>query len=138
MTLSGGAAAKRGYLYQDWWTLLQFIKMLDDSSVKAIQIEPSDPKGVEFTITTATGEEFHQTKYRYHKGNWSLAALSSNGVLEDVGRILGKGENTKYAFVSGSSAEELSDLRQKAQDADSLETFEGNFLRRMERAGRSN
>ena len=128
MTLRGGAAEKRGYIYEELWTLLQFARMLRNPSIKTIQVEPPNTHGVDFLVTSAAGKEFHQVKRRHSKGKWSLAALASKDILEVAGHRLAEDEGNKYVFVSGSDAPELSDLCEAVRGAGSFEDFQNGFL----------
>ena len=126
MTLPGGPANKLGNRYEKWWTLSEFVRMLHGST-EAIRIEDPGVEKTEFVVTTSSRRELHQVKRSHPSGKWSLAALSTGGLLQTVGEELA-GNNDRFVFVSGSDARELSDLCEAARDAESAEEFGRVFL----------
>ena len=126
MTLPGGPANKLGNRYEKWWTVSQFVRMLQGET-EAIRIEDPGIEKAEFVVTTASGKEFHQAKRSHTKGKWSLDTLGGD-LVKAVGNQL-VGNNDRFVFASGSDARELSDLCEAAKRAESAEEFEIAFLK---------
>ena len=76
---------------------------------------------------TPSRRELHQAKRSHTSGKWSLATLSSNGLLQSIGEQL-TGNYDRFIFVSGSDAPELSELSAAAISAESPGEFEYDFL----------
>ena len=127
MTLPGGPAAKLGDRYEAWWTLSQFLRMLD-GEIEEIRIEDPGADKTEFVVTAGSDRELHQAKRSHPTGKWSLSALQSDGLLRAMGQQLA-GNNDRFVFASGSDARELADLCTAAGDSESLAEFEQYFLR---------
>ena len=125
MTLPGGAADKLGNRYEKWWTLSQFVRMLQGET-EAIRIEDPGVEKAEFVVATGSEQEFHQAKRSHPNGKWSLAALGTD-LLQRIGNQL-VGNNDQFIFASGSDARELSDLCEAANNAESVEEFQLSFL----------
>ena len=126
MTLSGGPADKLGNRYETWWTVSQCIRLLGGGT-DAIRIEPPGVEKAEFVVTVGSRRELHQAKRSHPNGKWSLAALASDGLLRAIGDAL-TGNDDRFVFVSGSDARELADLCETANNAESVEEFEKDFL----------
>ena len=129
MTLPGGPANKLGNRYEKWWTVSQFVRMLQGDT-EAIRLEDPGIEKAEFVVTTASGREFHQAKRSHTKGKWSLDALGAD-LLKAVGNQL-VGNRDRFVFASGSDARVLSDLCDNANSAESVAEFERSFLSSVE------
>ena len=127
MTLPGGPADKLGNRYETWWTLSEFVRMLQGHA-EAIRIEEPDAHKTEFVVTAGSRRELHQVKRSHPNGKWSLAALRADGLIEAIGRQLA-GNEDRFVFVSTSDARELSDLCEAANNARSAEEFKAAFLK---------
>ena len=127
MTLPGGPAAKLGNRYEGWWTLSEFVRMLGGETA-AIRVEDPGVDKTEFVVAIGASRELHQAKRSHPAGKWSLSALRSDGLLLAMGEQLA-GNNDRFVFVSGSDAQELSDLCAAARDAQSVVEFERHFLK---------
>ena len=127
MTLPGGPADKLGNRYEKWWTLSEFVRMLQGGA-EAIRIEEPGTHKTEFVVTTGSRRELHQVKRSHPNGKWSLAALRADGLIKAIGRQLA-GNEDRFVFVSTSDARELSDLCKAANNARSAEEFQGAFLK---------
>ena len=126
MPLPGGPANKLGNRYEKWWTVSEFVRMLHGKS-DGLRIEDLGFDKAEFVVTTTSHRELHQAKRSHPSGKWSLATLSSDGLLQAIGEQLA-GNNDRFVFVSGSDAPELSELCEAASRAESPEEFEYAFL----------
>ena len=126
MTLPGGAADKLGNRYETWWTLSQFVRILQGEA-EAIRIEVPRLDKAEFVVTTGRCRELHQVKRSHRDGKWSLAALRADGLLEAVGRQL-RDNDDRFVLASGSDARELADLSDAAREAESVAEFQQAFL----------
>ena len=126
MTLPGGAADKLGNRYETWWTLSQFVRVLQGEA-EAIRIEAPGLHKAEFVVTTGRHRELHQVKRSHPDGKWSLSALRADGLLETVGRQL-QDNDDRFILASGSDARALADLSDAARDAESVAEFQHAFL----------
>ena len=126
MTLPGGPADKLGNRYEKWWTLSEFVRLLRGET-ESIRIEDPVVDKAEFVVETGAHRELHQVKRSHPNGKWSLAALRSDGLLEEIGHQL-QDNDDRFVFASGSDARELADLCEAARDAESAEEFECAFL----------
>ncbi len=93
MTLPGGAADKLGNRYEKWWTLSQFVRMLQGET-EAIRIEDPGVEKAEFVVATGSEQEFHQAKRSHPNGKWSLASLGTD-LLQRIGNQL-VGNNDRF------------------------------------------
>jgi hypothetical protein len=128
MPLPGGPSDKFGNLYELWWTVLQFLRMLHGKA-ESIRIEAPGVEKAEFVMISGGRKELHQAKRSNPDGKWSLAALASSNVqlLQAIYAEL-TGNDAGFVFVSGSDAPELKELAHRAQKSESLEEFETNFI----------
>ena len=131
MTLPGGPADKLGNRYEKWWTLSEFVRMLDGET-EAIRIEEPGFDKAEFVVTTGACRELHQVRRSHPNGKWSLAALRADGLLQAIGEQLA-GNDDRFVFASGSDARDLGKLCDAARDAESDAEFERHFLKAAER-----
>ena len=126
MPLPGGPANKFGNRYEKWWTVSELLRMLHGKT-EGLRIEDLWVEKAEFVVTTTSRRELHQAKRSHTSGKWSLATLSSDGLLQSIGEQLA-GNYDRFVFVSGSDAPELSELCEAASRAESPAEFEYVFL----------
>ncbi len=126
MTLPGGPADKLGNRYETWLAVSECVRMLLDDT-EAIRIEDPGVEKAEFVVTAGSRRELHQAKRSHPNGKWSLDALASDGLLREIGEALA-GNDDRFVFVSGSDARELANLCEGANNAESVEEFEKDFL----------
>lgn len=129
MPLSGGPADKIGNRYELWWTVYQFVRIIN-GEVESIRIEDPTIDKAEFVVTAGDCREFHQVKRSHLRGQWSLSELGSprHQLLQTMFKQLSESTNTRFVFVSGSDAPELRELTERAVDAENLEKFESEFV----------
>ena len=129
MPLPGGPADKIGNRYEQWWTVSQFVRIIDGQA-ESIRIEDPAIDKAEFVITAGDCREFHQVKRSHLRGQWSLSELGSpkHQLLQTMFKQLSATSNTRFIFVSGSDAPELRELTERAVDAENLEEFESEFV----------
>ena len=94
----------------------------------SIRIEPPGLEKAEFVVTRGSVRELHQAKRSIPSGSWTIARLSSDGLLSAIGSAL-NGNRDVFVFVSGSGAQALLELSDAARDAASPEEFSCSFLR---------
>ena len=70
MPLSGGPANKFGNRYEYWWTVSQFIRILDGEA-ESIRIEEPTADKAEFVLIAGGHQEFHQAKRSHRDGKGS-------------------------------------------------------------------
>ena len=126
MPLPGGPADKIGNRYEQWWTISQFVRIIN-REVESIRIEDPTIDKAEFVVTAGGCREFHQAKRSHPDGKWSLSSLQS--LLHTMFNQLSTSTNTRFVFVSGSEARELKELTKRAVDAKDLKEFESVFVR---------
>ena len=126
MTRPGGPADKLGNRYEKWWTVSECVRMLRGDT-EALRIEDPGVEKAEFVVTVGSRRELHQAKRSHQNGKWSLDALARDGLLRAIGEAL-VGNDDRFVFVSGSDARELADLCEAANNAESVEEFEKDFL----------
>ena len=127
MMLTGGAANKLGNRYEKWWTVLEFMRMLHDTTTDAIRIEDPEVEKAEFVVSVGAQRVLHQVKRSHPNGKWSLASLCADGLLQAVGEQL-TGNADRFVFASTSDARELADLCEAAAGAESTEEVKRSFL----------
>lgn len=129
MPLPGGPADKIGNRYELWWTVYQFVRIIDGEA-ESIRIEDPTAEKAEFVITAGGYREFHQTKRSHLRSQWSLSELGSpkHQLLQTMFKQLSTSTNTRFVFVSGSEARELEELTKRAADAKDLKEFESEFV----------
>ena len=133
MPLPGGASAKAGVRYEYLWTVVCMARVLRGEA-DWIYLEPpgEEGEGVEFSLSTASGTEYHQVKRQLTgKGVWSLGELRSKRVLDHFYNKLND-PSTTCVFVSGHAAHILDELATRARDAGSWEEFEKEFVASVE------
>lgn len=126
--LAGGAADKLGNRYELWWTVSELVRMLHGQS-ESIRIEDPGVTKAEFVVMSAGHKILHQAKRSHPNAKWSLTALGSSDaqILQGVFDQL-VGNDALFIFVSGSHAEELDALAERAKRSESLQEFEARFI----------
>ena len=132
MPRPGGEADKLGNRYESLWTVDAALDLIDDAYLDlTVEAVGDEAAGVEFVRTTQSGvHEYHSIKRQHSKGNWTLARLKSEGILNDL--IVKTGTDSCAVFSSGTSATEFEELIERAKASDS---FEG-FKKRIDESGR--
>ena len=136
MPLSGGASNKAGIRYELLWTVRCMARVMSGDA-ESIWLEPpgEEGDGVEFSLTSPTGNEYHQVKrQRSGKGRWSLRNLSSEGVLTHFRQKLDD-PSSQCVFVSTHAAHPLDDLASRAREAGSWVEFQRAFISSNEWSG---
>lgn len=128
MPIPGGSADKIGNRYEQWWTVAQFVRIINGEA-ESIRIEDLTVEKAEFVITAGGYREFHQTKRSHLTGKWSLSKRSPIcQLLQTMFKQLSTSTNTRFIFVSTSDAPELRELTERARDAKDLKEFESEFV----------
>ena len=122
MPIPGGAADKLGNRYELWWTVSQFVEMIQGRS-DAIRIEDPGADKAEFVVQRGSLREMHQTKTGE---KWTISEMAGDGLLQAVGKHL-ETTNAEFIFVSNSGAE-ISELSERARQAESSEEFDAYFV----------
>lgn len=122
--LGGGIADKIGNEYELRWTLVEAIRVLRGLADE-IRLEPfnEDARGLEFRITSAVGDEWHQCK-RQTTGSWTIKALGDAGIVSAFAGKLAAGAGC--VFVSSDPAPAFEKLIEKARLAETSEDFYGD------------
>ena len=117
MPLQGGPADKAGNRYENWWTLLQVVRMLH-GTFDSIRLEPPGVDKAEFLVTAGSVlREWHQVKRSHPTGKWTMAALSAPDMklLQAMGEFLSDSQS-RFVFASSSDARELAELSERAEE----------------------
>lgn len=125
MPLPGGPANKFGNRYEQWWTVLQFMRVVRGEA-ELIEIEQPRLDHAEFVVTTPTAVEYHQARLSHPTGKWTLSALV--GVLRPAIGVLIANSTATFTFVSGSGAQDLRELSERARNAPDLESYRSSWL----------
>jgi hypothetical protein len=127
LPLRGGAANKVGNRYERQWTVLALLDVLAGDG-EYIRIEyPGDAgRGAEFLLLRDGIREWHQVKRQHVRGAWSIASLDRAGVLGPWWPKLENGD--RCVFVSSTSAQQLVELIDRAEQAESWTEFDEIFL----------
>ncbi|WEX79418.1 ATP-binding protein (plasmid) [Sinorhizobium numidicum] len=121
---SGGIADKLGNRYEAKWLVLQLLDVIGGKS-SALTFEGIDPsfKGFEFSLVRNGITEWHQTKISSPNGNWTLAALKREGILEAFKHRFSSTSDDLCVFVSQHPARDIADLVGKAEIAKDEDEF---------------
>ena len=129
MPLAGGPSDKAGNRYELIWTAMCMIHIMRGEA-KSIHLEPpgSEGEGIEFTVNTPSGVEYHQVKRQLTgRGVWSLHELNSRGVLGHFYQRL-EDQSASCVFISSHAAHPLDELVCRARQSGSFKEFERHFL----------
>jgi hypothetical protein len=127
LPLRGGASDKVGNRYERLWTVLALFDVLSGDA-DYIRIEqPGDyGNGAEFLLMRDGTREWHQVKRQRGRYQWTIRNLSRARVLEAWWPKIQDGD--RCVFVSGTSAQELYELTERAAQAESWAEFDTLFL----------
>ena len=129
MPLPGGEADKLGNRYEGRWTIHCMIDVMDEK-VNSIRIESPGEDAFEFFLWRNDKKEYHQVKRQNSQlGHWTLNSLEKKQitVLSDIWKYLQANDIT-CVFVSTQDADELGELANRAQGANSFSEFEQKFI----------
>ncbi len=130
MPLSGGTSAKLGDRYEDLWTILCLIELLDEKA-EAIQIEPPGPEGVgvELILFKNGYKEYYQSKRQQTKSDkWTISSLGSKSVISHFFNKFNQDQTCKCIFVSIQDVPDLRELSERARSSENVESFKEDFL----------
>ena len=125
----GGEADKFGNRYEALWVVDAALDLIDEEYASLVlEAVGDEAAGVEFFRTTASGRrEYHSIKRQQSVGNWTISRLTQG--QESTGRsVLGDlirkvQEGALAVFSSGTSADELRELCERARASDSTAEF---------------
>ena len=126
MSFPGGPANKLGNRYEQWWTVLQLMRVVRGTAI-TIEIEKIALDFAEFVVETPTATEYHQARLSHPTGKWTLAALSD--VLRPAIRIMAASPTATFTFVSRSDARELEELVNRARSVPDFDSYKSQALR---------
>ena len=129
MPLPGGEADKLGNRYEGRWTIHCLIDVMDEKS-DSIRIESPGEDAFEFFLWRDGKQEYHQVKRQNSQlGHWTLNSLEKKQitVLSDIWKYL-QVKDVTCVFVSTQDADELGELANRAQGANSFTEFEQKFI----------
>lgn len=126
MPLPGGPSDKIGNRYERRWTTYCMIKVMF-GEYDSIYLEPFEEEKAEFLLRREERKQYHQAKRQLAEGNWTLAKLSTEGILEKLARSLDD-PDIYWVFVSGHPAPELRELSERAKTAANWPIFSRECL----------
>ena len=123
----GGIADKVGNRFEARWLTHQLLGLLD-GTIQAVTVEAlgDDEQGFEFSITRASGTEWHQCKRQTASGTWSIASLDAAGVLAAF-RAKASIDGARCLFISSDPSPQLKLLQDKLPATHSIEAFEASL-----------
>jgi hypothetical protein len=121
----GGIADKLGNRYEAKWLVRQLLDVVGGKA-ECLRFEgiSASFKGFEFTVRKGGVTEWHQTKINNPNGNWTLAALNREGVLQAFKERLSESDKYYCIFVSQDPAKDIGSLTEKAKIALTVEEYE--------------
>jgi hypothetical protein len=127
MPLTGGPSDKAGNSFERRWTVLMLADLLlGHGQSLRIEVPGEQGEGAEFRLLADGVPEWHQAKRQRSGGPWTIANMATEGILEPWWPKIQAGG--RCVFVSGTSADELRELVERASDADSWDEFVAEFL----------
>jgi len=108
---AGGIADKLGNRYEAKWLVRQFLDVLAGRA-EWVQFEGigREFQGFEFAVSESGLIRWHQTKVSNRNGNWTISALSDQGVLAAFRKRLEASEHDHCVFVSQEPAAKIAAL----------------------------
>jgi hypothetical protein len=97
-----------------------------DAEYIRIEVPGDAGRGAEFVLMRDGVREWHQAKRQRTEGPWTITSLNSTGVLAPWWSKLQVGD--RCVFVSGTSAQQLYELAERATMAESWTEFDQEFL----------
>jgi hypothetical protein len=127
-SLPGEQALKHGLSFEFTWAARHLIEVMEERADAIMLGGMPGEAGVDFRLYFQDREEHHQVKRAFGtKGDWTLAALESQGVLGDFRRRLD--DPTIHCYmVSGIPATRLGYLANRARDSSEFTSFETHYL----------
>jgi hypothetical protein len=133
MPLPGGPSDKAGNRYERRWTVHAMLDVLAGQAESIrIEVPGEEGAGAEFRVTVEGVAHWYQAKRQRAMGAWTVAALRP--VLEPMWAKLQAGGH--FVFASGTSADELRELADRARSAASWAEYEQAFLAATEQRDR--
>ena len=134
MPRPGGEADKLGNRYEALWVVEAALDLIEGEYVDlVVEAVGDEAAGVEFFGTNPSGvREYHSIKRQQSRGNWTVSSLTEGevstgrSVLGDLVRKIQKG--AEGVFSSGTSADELRELCERALASESVEDFQERLM----------
>ena len=116
----GGMADKFGNRYEGRWVARQLLRLLNEEihSVTVELIGP-DERGVDLLIVNKDGSrQLQQCKARFgSREAWSIAALSSKGILNHLKNHLNRDLKQEFALISAIPGQSIADICESARNS---------------------
>lgn len=111
----GGIAGKLGDRFEAKWAVKKLFEVILGHA-DALQFEFVDPVNscVEFWLSKDGCKEWYQAKRQNTQGNWTIARLAKEGVLQAALSKLSAASDDRFFFLSTAPATELHHLTQRA------------------------
>ena len=130
MPRPGGEADKFGNRYEALWVVDAALDLIEDEYLDLVlEAVGDEAAGVEFFRTNQSGiVEYHSIKRQQTAGNWTISRLTEEehstgrSVLGDLVRKIQEG--AVGVFSSGTSADELRELCERARASESVEDLQ--------------
>lgn len=133
--IPGGIADKLGNRFEAKWLVCQMISLLK-GDIDSVEYESIDPafNGFEFRLGTGSTSSWHQTKRSAPGGNWTMGALSREGVFKAFAERLAASPTDTCHFVSQDNAAEFRILSEKARLASEAHQFKDALSKEQSRS----
>jgi hypothetical protein len=113
----GGIAEKFGNRYEGRWTVRQLLRLLnEDIATVTIEAIGEDEPGVDLWIEYFHGPRQAQ-QCKWHDKSWTLAVLSSRGILEAAKHHLDRDPSYTFALITAAGAPALEQLFVSARNS---------------------
>ncbi len=127
-SLRGEEALKDGLSFEFTWTARHLLEVMEERAEAITLGGLPGESGVDFRLHLVGREEHHQVKRAFgSKGEWTIAALDSEKVLQDFKQRLVDPKVHCY-MVSGIPAVQLGYLAMRARKSSDFATFEAGYL----------
>ncbi len=127
MPMAGGPADKVGNRYERRWTVRAMLDVIAGIAESLrIEVPGTQGAGAEFRLIVGGTPYWYQSKRQRDAGAWTIAAMASEGFLQAWLPKLQTG--ACCVFASGTSADELRELCERARDAQTWAEYDEHFL----------
>ncbi|MCX2950200.1 PIN domain-containing protein [Lentzea sp. NEAU-D7] len=127
MPMAGGPADKVGNRYERRWAVRAMLDVIAGVAESLrIEVPGEEGAGAEFRLIVGGTPYWYQSKRQRDTGAWTIAAMANEGFLQAWLPKLQAGGHC--VFASGTSADELRELCERARDAQTWAEYDEHFL----------
>lgn len=122
--IPGGISDKLGNRYEAKWLVRSLMDVIGDrADWLKFESVSTEFQGFEFAVGRGEITEWHQTKINHPKGNWTINALKTEGVLQAFSNRLSTDKNAHCFFISQDNSKDFRSLTEKARGSNSCAQF---------------